>query len=80
MGARVVQQYATLGPFDFMNIVEAPNNETISRVSVELCSRGTVEIMTLAAIPVNSFIDSLKKRKKGTAKKPKKAKAAKKSR
>jgi uncharacterized protein with GYD domain len=80
MGARVVQQYATLGPYDFVNIVEAPNNETISRVSVDLCARGTVEIMTLAGIPVDAFINSLKKGKKSAAKGAKKAKAAKKAR
>ena len=69
MGAKVVEQYATLGPYDFVNIVECPNNETISRVSVELCARGTVEIMTLAAIPVDSFISSLKKGKGAKTKK-----------
>jgi len=79
MGAKVVQQYATLGPYDFVNIVEAPNNETISRVSVDLCARGTVEIMTLAAIPVNSFIASLEKGKKSGAKRPKIAKVAQKA-
>jgi uncharacterized protein with GYD domain len=59
MGARVMKQYATLGPYDFLSIVEAPDNQTISKISVDLCSRGTVEIMTLAAIPVDSFISSL---------------------
>ena len=77
MGAKVLQQFATLGPYDFVSIVEAPNNETISKVSVDLCARGTVEIMTLAAIPVGTFITSLKKVKKSPAKKAKKAKAAK---
>ncbi|HSE84216.1 MAG TPA: GYD domain-containing protein [Thermodesulfobacteriota bacterium] len=72
MNVRVVEQYATLGPYDFVNIVEAPDNETISKVSVDLCSRGTVEIMTLAAISVDSFISSL-----GTGKKTGKAGKAK---
>jgi uncharacterized protein with GYD domain len=76
MGARVRDQYATLGPYDFVSIVDAPNNETISKVSVDLCARGTVEIMTLAAINVDKFITSLKKVKKSPAKKAKKAKAA----
>ncbi|MDA2919824.1 GYD domain-containing protein [Desulfobacterota bacterium AH_259_B03_O07] len=75
MGARVVQQYATLGPYDFVNIVEAPNNETISKVSVDLCARGTVEIMTLVAIQVDSFIASLKKGSKSRAKPKAKKKA-----
>ena len=71
MGARVMEQYATLGPYDFLSIVEAPDNKTISKLSVDLCSRGTVEIMTLAAIPVSSFISSLGTiEKKSKAKKP----------
>jgi uncharacterized protein with GYD domain len=61
MGVRVMKQYATLGPYDFLSIVEAPDNHTISKISVDLCARGTVEIMTLAAIPVDSFISSLRK-------------------
>jgi uncharacterized protein with GYD domain len=77
MGAKVLQQFATLGPYDFVSIVEAPNNETISKVSVDLCARGTVEIMTLAGISVDKFITSLKKVKKSPAKKAKKAKATK---
>ncbi|HEX3036939.1 MAG TPA: GYD domain-containing protein [Thermodesulfobacteriota bacterium] len=75
MNVRVVEQYATLGPYDFVNIVEAPDNETISKVSVDLCSRGTVEIMTLAAISVDSFISSLGSGKKTKAGKARKAKA-----
>lgn len=55
MGARVVAQYAVLGPYDFVNVVEAPDNEAIARVSVELGSRGTVDIMTLPAIPIADF-------------------------
>jgi uncharacterized protein with GYD domain len=80
MGARVVQQYATLGPYDFVSIVEAPNNETISKMSVDLCSRGTVEIMTLAGIHVDKFITSLKTGKKSVAKRAKKARTGKKAR
>ncbi len=59
-GVKVFQQYATLGQYDFINIVEAPDNETISRISVDLCSRGTVEIVTLAAVPINSYVSTLK--------------------
>ena len=61
MGVRVLEQYAVLGPYDFVNIVEAANNETISRVSIELGSRGTVKIMTLAAIPIDKFEKKLSK-------------------
>jgi uncharacterized protein with GYD domain len=55
-GAKVVAQYAVLGPYDFVNIVEAPDNKAIARVSLELGSRGTIEIMSLPAMPVNEFI------------------------
>lgn len=60
VGVKVLEQYVTLGPYDFVNIVDAPDNETIGEVSVELGSRGTLELMTLAAIPVDSFIETLK--------------------
>jgi uncharacterized protein with GYD domain len=56
MGARVVAQYAVLGPYDFVTIIEAPDNATISRVSVELGARGGV---TMAAIPLDEFIERL---------------------
>lgn len=61
MGVKVLAQYAVLGPYDFVNILEAPNNETISRVAVELGSRGTLQTMTLAAVSVDELIASLKK-------------------
>lgn len=61
-GVRVISQYAVLGPYDFANVVEAPDNETISRVSIELDSRGTVRITSMAAVPIDEFIASMKKR------------------
>jgi uncharacterized protein with GYD domain len=60
MGVRVVNQWAVLGGYDFVNVVEAPDNTTIARVSAELASRGTVRITTLAAIPIDDFIAGLK--------------------
>lgn len=57
LGAEVKEQFAVLGPYDFVNIVEAPDEETISRVSVELGSRGTVKIQTLTALPIDDFIE-----------------------
>jgi uncharacterized protein with GYD domain len=60
MGVRVVAQYAVLGPYDFINVVEAPDNETISKVSIDLGSRGTVQLMTLVAIPIDEFEQGLK--------------------
>lgn len=61
-GAKVISQYAVLGPYDFVNVVEAPNNEAITRVSLELGSRGTVKIMSLPAIPIENIIDMAKKK------------------
>lgn len=60
MGAKVVDQYAVLGGYDFVSIVEAVDNETVARISVELGARGTIQITTLPAIPVPEFIDRLK--------------------
>ena len=62
-GARVVAQYATLGRYDFVNIVEAKDNETMARVSVSLGARGTLQIETLSAIPVEGFIRAVGKKK-----------------
>ena len=61
MGVKVLAQYAVLGPYDFVNILEAPDNETVTRISVELSSRGTMRAMTLAAIPIDDFISKVKK-------------------
>ncbi|MBI3522031.1 MAG: GYD domain-containing protein [Chloroflexi bacterium] len=63
-GARVIAQYATLGRYDFVNIVEAKDTETIARVSVSLGARGTVSIETLSALPIESFIRGLGKKSK----------------
>ncbi len=61
MGVKIIGQYALLGQFDFLNIIEAPDNETITRVAVELASRGTVRTMTLPAIQIDQVIKKLKK-------------------
>lgn len=61
-GARVVEQYVTLGPYDFVNVVEAPDNKTITRISVELGSRGTIVITTLPAMTLTEFISTVKKK------------------
>ena len=59
LGASVKAQWATLGRYDFVNVVEAPDNTAIVRISAELASRGSVRMMTLAAIPIDDFIASL---------------------
>ncbi len=59
LGAAVRAQWATLGQYDFVNVVEAADDATIARVSLELGSRGTARYETLAAIPVDEFIAGL---------------------
>ncbi len=60
MGIKVHKQYALLGQFDFVNIVEAPNNETIMKMSVEIGSRGSVQLMTLPALAIEDFVKKVK--------------------
>ena len=62
MGGRVTQQYAVLGGYDFINVIEAPDNETVARISVELGARGTVTLITLAAMPIDEFTKMLAKK------------------
>jgi len=60
MGATLIAQYAVLGPYDFVTILEAPDTETIARISVNLGARGTVRIQTLSAMPIDEFIAGLR--------------------
>jgi uncharacterized protein with GYD domain len=59
LGAKVVHQWATLGPFDFVNVVEAPDNATIARVSVELGARGSATLQTMSALTIEEFLATL---------------------
>ena len=59
LGASVTAQWATLGEFDFVNVIEAPDERTVARVSLELGSRGTSRYETLTAIPIDEFIGAL---------------------
>jgi len=61
MGTKILAQYAVLGPYDFVNILEAPSNEAISKVAATLGARGTLQTMTMAAMDVDAFIGGLKK-------------------
>ena len=56
LGVRVLHQWATLGEFDFVNIVEAPDIETIARASVSIAARGSVKIETLPALAIEEFV------------------------
>jgi len=59
LGATVKAQWATLGHFDFVNVVEAPDEKTMARISLELGSRGTAKYETLSAIPIDDFISNI---------------------
>ena len=66
MGVKIIAQYAVLGPYDFVNIVEARSNEFIAKVSTELGARGTITLLTLPAIPIDKFEKKLKVKKAKT--------------
>jgi uncharacterized protein with GYD domain len=59
MGVRVLSQWAVLGAYDFVNVVEAPDEKIMARVSLELGSRGTARYESLSAIPIDDFIAAL---------------------
>jgi uncharacterized protein with GYD domain len=61
-GCKVIDQYAVLGPYDFVTVVEAPDNETAAHLSVDLGSRGTISILTLPAIGMDDFQAQLQRK------------------
>ena len=60
MGVKMKEQFTVLGPYDFVNIVEAPDNLTIMKASAEIGSRGSVQLLTLPAIPIEELVKKLK--------------------
>jgi len=61
LGAKILTQYALLGQYDFVNIIEAPSDEVAAKVAIKLSATKYVQPMTLAAIPLDNLIDTLKK-------------------
>ena len=59
MGARVRAQYAVLGGYDFVNVIDAPSNEVMARISMELGSRGTIKVTTLPGMPIEEFMNNM---------------------
>ncbi|MCP5178624.1 MAG: GYD domain-containing protein [Pseudomonadales bacterium] len=59
MGARVTAQYAVLGGYDFVNVIEAPSNEVMARIAVELGARGTIKVTTLPAIGIDQYVEMM---------------------
>jgi uncharacterized protein with GYD domain len=59
-GIKILAQYAVMGPYDFVNIIEAPDNDTVVKMALELGSRGTIRTLTMPAIEVDQLIKDLK--------------------
>jgi uncharacterized protein with GYD domain len=59
MGAKILAQYSVLGPYDFVNILEARDNAAVAKVAMELGSRGTLQTLTLAAMDLDEFVSNL---------------------
>ena len=62
MGVKILNQYALLGQYDFVNILEAPSNEIMAKLSTRLSARGNFQTLTLAAITIDALIDTLKEK------------------
>ena len=65
MGARVIGQYAVLGGYDFINVIEAPTNEVMARIAMELGARGTIKATTMPAMTVAQFVDMMQGKSPG---------------
>jgi uncharacterized protein with GYD domain len=63
-GVKILNQFALLGQFDFLNVLEAPSNEAIAKLAIRLSAKGTTQTLTLAAISIDDLIQTLKQ--KGT--------------
>lgn len=59
MGVKLLAQYAVLGQYDLVTIVEAPDNKTVVKLSTQLTLRGSMKVMTLPALPISDFLSSL---------------------
>ncbi len=59
MGVKILAQYALLGPYDFVNILEAKDNKAITKIAIDLGSRGTLQTLTMAAMTLDEFIGNL---------------------
>ena len=59
-GVKILTQYMVMGPYDFVNLVEAPDNDTMVKMAIELGSRGTIRTMTMPAIEIDKIIEDLK--------------------
>jgi uncharacterized protein with GYD domain len=60
MGLKVVAQYGLLGQWDFLNVIEAPDEASLARAAISLASRGTMRTMTLQAVPIDDLVARLR--------------------
>lgn len=60
MGGKVLHQWASLGEYDFVNVVEAPDDMTVVRISLALGARGSAQLESLPLIPVDDLLTAIK--------------------
>lgn len=59
LGGRVKQQWALLGAYDFLTVIEAPDERVVSMITLELSARGSASFETLVALDIDEFCDAL---------------------
>jgi uncharacterized protein with GYD domain len=59
LGVKVLHQWALLGQYDFINIIEAPDDVTVAKLATKLAARGTMKTTTIKAIDVDDYINAL---------------------
>jgi len=62
MGIKILAQYALLGPYDFLNVLDAPSDAAVSKMAIEIGGRGTLRTMTMSAMDIDGFVAGLKKK------------------
>jgi uncharacterized protein with GYD domain len=62
LGLRVIAQYALMGQYDFLNVIEAPDELTMAEAAIMLAARGTMRTTTLQALPIDELVATLKRR------------------
>ncbi|MGD8501730.1 MAG: GYD domain-containing protein, partial [Phycisphaerales bacterium] len=62
LGVKILDQYALLGQYDFVSILEAPSNEAVAKLAIRLSSKGTMQTLTMAAITLDNLIKTLRKK------------------
>jgi len=62
LGVKILDQYALLGQYDFVSILEAPSNEAVAKLAIRLSAKGTMQTLTLAAITLDALIKTLRRK------------------